>query len=370
MRRELVPILLLAALINSGRVLGAQEASSGLDLRATLSGLALTSNGLTEPPRSGAPGTAGSRSLVYPVWKISDNWFVSGALQFVTKPYFYEDFSDTSYGAKGYVLQASLNYSRVSDKGSVLVRAGQLSTVFGSFLLRYDDADNPLVDLPIEYGYYYAPVSTEGVAGGEMDATRGKWDGRVQFANSSPANPRSLFAHDQYGNWAGGGGYTIRQGFRLGVSAYRGPYLNRQYKFFYPGEAPPNTLPAHAVGLDAAWARNHTSVQGELQHFFFPYTVVPDHREWAAYAELKQVLSPRWYIAGRTGLTYANGSQARNFETAAAYRPNRIQLLKFDYEIEYRNSGSLKIENTLAVQLVTTLHGSLSPQSFRKSQSE
>jgi hypothetical protein len=45
-----------------------------------------------------------------------------------------------------------------------------------------------------------------------IDANRGKFDGRAQFANSSPAHPRCIFDHDQYGNWAGGGGYTIRQG--------------------------------------------------------------------------------------------------------------------------------------------------------------
>src|SRR6202042_767688 len=129
-------------------------------------------------------------------------------------------------------------------KGSVLLRAGQMSTAFGSFVLRYDDAENALVDLPISYGYYYAPVSILGVAGAQIDATRGKFDGRLQFANSSPANPRSIFARDQYGNWAGGAGYTIHQGFRIGVDAYRGPYLSRNYAFFLPGEKNPSALPA------------------------------------------------------------------------------------------------------------------------------
>jgi hypothetical protein len=337
----------------------AQEASSGFDLRATLSGQLSASNELTQPPRSGSAVTAGFRSVVYPTWKINDNWFVTGALQFVTRPYFYWDFSTPGYGAKGYVLQASLNYARVSGKGSLLVRAGQLSSVFGSFLLRYDDAENPVVDLPMEYGYYYSPVSTLGLAGAEVDASRGKWDARAQFANSSPANPRSLFAHDQYGNWAGGAGYTIRQGFRVGISGYRGPYLDRQYAYFFPGEANPNTLPAHAWGVDAAWAYGHTSVQGEVQRFVMPYTVIPTYREWAAYTEVKQVVSPRWYLAGRTGLTNANESgEVRNLESAVAFRPDRLQLIKFDYEIEHYDQGSPHNEDTFSVQFVTSLHAS------------
>jgi len=209
--------------------LHAQEASSGFDLRATLTAETIASKQLSDAPRSGSPIILGGKGVVYPTWKINDNWFVTGALQLTTRPYYYEQFSSEGYGVKGIVLQSTLNYSHISHKGSILVRVGEMSTAFGSFMLRYDDTDNPLVDIPIEYGYYYAPVSILGVAGAQIDATKGKWDGRAQFANSSPANPRSIFASDQYGNWAGGGGYTIRQGFRVGASGYRGPYLDRNY---------------------------------------------------------------------------------------------------------------------------------------------
>jgi hypothetical protein len=336
--------------------LRAQEASSGFDLRATLTGQGVASNELTEAPRSGAEGTGGFRGVAYPTWKISDRWTVSGAFQLYTRPYFYSDFSDAGYGAKGDILQTSLNYARVSDKGSILFRAGELSTAFGSFLLRYDDSDNWLVDLPPEYGYYSA-VSTLPVAGAQLDATRGKWDARVQFANSSPANPRSLFAHDQYGNWAGGAGYTIRQGFRVGVSALRGPYLDRQSPYFFPGEKPPSTLPAHAVGVDGSWAHGHTSVLAEAQKFVFPYTVIPTFSEIAAYAEVRQVLSPRWFVAARPAYTSANeGGNMHSIESAAGFRPDRFQLIKMSYEYERYSTGSDRNDNTFAVQLVTTLH--------------
>jgi hypothetical protein len=337
--------------------LTAQEGNSGLDLRESLSGQFAASNVFTEAPRSGVPVGAGFRSVSYPTWKFSDHWAVSGAWQLNSRPYFNEDFSNAGNGVNGYLLQASLNYSRVSNKGSILIRVGELSTAFGSFLLRYDDADNPVVDMPMEYGYYYAPISFLSVAGAQIDGTRGKWDGRVQFANSSPANPRSLFAHDQYGNWAGGGGYTIRQGLRVGVSAYRGPYLDRHYEYFYPGEGNPSTLPANALGLDAAWAHHHWTVQGELQKFVMPYTVIPTYREQAGYTELKRVLSPRWYIAGRVGYTSANASgKVQSYEGAVGFRPNRFQLIKMDYEFQHYSVGPYFNENTLAIQYVTTLH--------------
>jgi hypothetical protein len=211
--------------------------------------------------------------------------------------------------------------------------------------------------MPPQYGYYYAPVSTSGLPGAQIDATRGKWDARLQFANSSPANPRSLFAHDQYGNWAGGAGYTIRQGFRVGVDAYRGPYLDRQYAYFLPGEKNPSTLPATGLGLDAGWAHGHTSVQVEEDRFVMPYTVIPTLRESAGYVELRQVLTPRWYLAFRPGYTAANeGGDVRCWEMAAGFRPNRFQLIKIDYEIEHYTVGAPANQSTLAVQWVTTLH--------------
>ena len=192
-----------------------------------------------------------------------------------------------------------------------------------------------------------------------IDATRGRFDGRVQFANSSPANPRSIFAHDQYGNWAGGGGYTIRQGFRIGASAYRGPYLSRDSPYFFPGEANPNTLPAHAFGLDVAWARGHWNSQGEWQKFVMPYAAIPTFREQAGYAEIKRALAPHWYAAARMGYTSASfGGLSERFETAAGYRPGRNELIKMDYEFDHTGSGANPTNHTLAIQFVATLHAS------------
>jgi hypothetical protein len=179
----------------------------------------------------------------------------------------------------------------------------------------------------------------------------------VQFANSSPANPRSLFAKDQYGNWAGGAGYTIRQGIRVGVSGYRGPYLDRLYEALVPGNANPNTLPAHALGLDVNWAHGHTSVQGEAQRFVFPYTAIPTVRESAEYVELKQVLSARWYLAGRAGFSTTTGSGRQQIiETAAGFRVNRLQLIKVSYEYGHYSTGSPQNANLLGIQFITTLH--------------
>src|SRR5579872_1734267 len=201
----------------------AQEADSGFELRTTLSAVSSYSQELSLPPRDGADVTGGFRAMLYPTWKLNSHWAISGAFQLQSRPYFAEDFSTQGYGVKGDLLQLNLGYSRFWEHNrSLVVRVGQLSSAFGAFLQRYDSADNPLVGVPWAYGYYYKPVTFEGLVGAQVDATIGKLDARAQFVNSSPANRRTIFEGDQYGNWAGGLGYTIRQGLRVGASAYYG----------------------------------------------------------------------------------------------------------------------------------------------------
>ncbi len=334
---------------------GAQEAHSGLDARAVVSVEGAASNVLTAAPRFGDAGVGAYRVVVYPVWKINENWAVTGTLQSYSRPYFTESFSSVGHGIEDNILQGTVNYSRVSDKGSVLARVGELSTAFGSFMVHYDDADNALIAMPLEYGYYYKPVTTLGLTGAQVDATRGKWDGRVQFANASPANPRSLFGHDQYGNWAGGAGYTVKQGLRVGVSGYRGPYLSKNYAFYFPGELPPSKLNAHGVGVDVAWATGHWNVQGEWQKFVMPYTVIPDFHTEAAYGEAKRVLSPRWYVAGRAGYTHASfAGYTESYEGVVGWRPNRLQVLKVGYELRHGTAAPVN-GSSVVVQLVTSV---------------
>jgi hypothetical protein len=350
-------LLVLSAILGRQPLAAQEEAATGVDLRASLSGQFAASSIFTQPDFAGPPASAGFRGMFYPTFKFNQHWTVTGAWQLHTNPYFYDTFSTPGYGAKGEILQGSLNYARVSERGSVVVRAGMLSTAFGSFLLRYDDADNPLAGVPQAYGYYYASVSTLAVAGIQLDATHGKFDGRAQFANSSPADPRSIFAHDQYGNWAGGGGYTIRQGLRVGVSAYRGPYLSRDYDYFFPGEANPNTLPAHALGADVEWAHGHWNVQGEFQRFVMPYAVIPTYRKDAGYGEVRRALGPRWYAAARTGYSSANeGGNTERYEFATGFRPNRFELLKFDFDLDHNSQSTVPNTKTFTIQFVTTLH--------------
>jgi len=314
----------------------AQEAESGFELRSTVTAASFYSQQLTEQPRDGRPWTGGFQTLLYPTWKLNSHWAVSGAIEVHSRPYFPEEFTSQGFGVKTNILNANISYSKFFGKGSVVVRAGQLTSAFGNFLLRYDPSSNPLTGVPAGYGYYSAGVAIQGLAGAQVDATVGPFDMRAQFTNSSPANPRSVFDRDQYANWAGGAGYTIRQGFRVGVSAYRGPYLDRHYQYYFPGEARPRDLPATGYGLDVQWGQGPWNVYGELAHFQMTYKAIPTFNQHSGFAEVRRVLHPRWYAAARTGYSRPieyTGSES--YEIAAGFRPNALQVVKLGYTREH-----------------------------------
>jgi hypothetical protein len=335
----------------------AQEAASGVDLRATVSAGLFEGSAPTQAPRDGSAWVAGVRAVFYPTWKLNDHWSFSGAVQVHSRPYFAEEMQTQGYGLKTDILQATLNYSRFWKDGSIVLRTGALSSALGSFLLHYDDADNALINMPQAYGYYYKPVTTLGLMGTEVDATFKKIDARAQFVNSSPANRRSIFDRDQYGNWAGGAGYTIRQGLRVGSSFYNGPYLGRLFRYYFPGEAPPRQLPARAFGLDAQWGIGHWNLQGELQRFSMAYRLIPTFHEQIGYVEVRRVLHPRWFIAERIGYTSDTaGPTTQVFESVVGYRPNVREIVKVGYGLTrvYGPAGNLK--GIFQVQFVTVLH--------------
>jgi hypothetical protein len=344
-----------AILIACAAGLRAQEAQSGFSLSGTVSELTAYSHQLSEPPRDGSPLTAGFRAVLYPTWKLSDHWTFTAAIQVASRPYFYEQFSTQGYGVETNILQANLGYSQFWNGGSLVVRVGELSSAFGSFLLRYDDAVNPLIDKPMSYGYYYQGVSDLGLAGAQVDLTLHRFDMRAQFTNSSPANRRSIFDNGQFGDWTGGVGYTITQGLRIGASAYRGPYLDREYPYYFPGELDPHVLPATAVGVDGQWGRGPWNVYGEWQRFQNDYHVIPNYIHQVGYVEARRTLHPRWYAATRIGTQRPSGHPGyQSYEFALAYRPARFELVKLGYEVLQGSGYRGTLGNTLAMQFVTT----------------
>jgi len=221
-------------------------------------------------------------------------------------------------------------------------------------MLDYDDMRNPLIDIPAGYGYYYSPVSTLGFSGAGIDATIDKLDLRLQAASSAPGNRRGPRDGDQYLNWVGGAGYTIRQGFRVGTSAYHGPYLHRGHRFFFPGELNPKDLPATGYGVDFQFAQGHLELAGEFQYHRLPYTMIPTLERRLGYVQACYVFLPRWFAAARWGGESSIESiNYRVGEVAIGYRPNRRQIIKASYQLLRSRDYHGASGGVIGVQLVT-----------------
>jgi hypothetical protein len=143
---------------------------------------------------------------------------------------------------------------------------------------------------------------------------------------------------------------------RVGGSAYYGPYLDRQYAYFFPGESPPRDLPAHAYGLDAEWGWGHWNVWGEVQHFVMDYHVIPTFTQNMGYAEIRRVLNPRWYAATRIGyVRYSGGADgSETYEFAVGFRPAAQELIKLGYTVQRGAEYPGTMGNVAAIEFVTS----------------
>ncbi len=133
-----------------------------------------------------------------------------------------------------------------------VVKAGKLSSAFGAPRREYDDMQNPLLDQPLSFisplplyptlnvcpgaarcaftiafhTITFAPMTLYGVWGGEVAGWWKHLDGRAQVSNSSPMNPQPLASGDQHAQWALARDTPIDPAFRVGVSGFRGRWLN------------------------------------------------------------------------------------------------------------------------------------------------
>jgi hypothetical protein len=308
--------------------------------------------------------------MFYPSLALDRHWSAYSAIQVSSSPYSYFEATSATNRIKARVIQAFGQYTRESGNRSFAVKAGQLSSAFGSFPLRYDVTQNSLLDAPLSYGgrdYGFFPVTLYGLSGVEVDSSIARLDARLQLTNSSPANSKNLLSQDQHLNWTGGLGYTISHGFRIGASIYHGPYL-QVGRFLLPSENS-SDWPLTAAGVDAQWAHGRYSLNGEWQRFYYlypRYKISPILKY--GYVEAKVVVHPRLYMAARTGYNTLSQFQTRSMtapasfgpnrqsiELAAGYRLSRSNLLKFGYEWLHTNGSLDANDNIAGVQFVTSI---------------
>ena len=405
MRKVVITIL---TVFLASPICGAQDAERGVTVPFTISGGLLVSERSRAADPNAGRVTPGIRAVFYPSLKIDRKWFTYSAIQVQSKPFFYYDAFYPEKEVELQIQQLFLGYNRSRENSSIVFKVGKLPSAFGSYPLRYDDTVNPLLDQPFGYGYvvklrpdqlpcgvgdlqhqasyplyieHYCggatsersgmtPITLKGLHAAEVSGNWNNIDARFQVTNSSPSNPQSLRSRSQHVQWTAGTGYTIRQGFRIGVSGFHGPFLESDVEELLTAGTSIRDYPANGVGADAQWARGRWSAIAEWQRVEFNY---PNFQKPPAvssvFLEVKSKLTPRLYAAFRGGYE-SNGRiednagdvadhflpNRQSYEFAVGYHVNRLQTLKVGYELFRTNGTTGAHNNVFGVQFVTSVH--------------
>jgi hypothetical protein len=407
--REWRLAIMAALLLSAGAQ--CQEVSSGLSVPVTISGDARYQRSSDD----GGVGAGGIRVVLSPSMQLGSHWFAYSTLNAQSSSYLaYASGLDTNQAVSFTIMQAYVGYKIDFKSASLLIKAGRLASAFGLYPLEYDDAKSPLIDPPLLYTsnlllrpdqipcnladvtsqsydddiqfhcggsnaerYGMVPVTLYGIPGVEAQLSWSRLDARLQITNSSPANPQSLLSRSQFAQWTAGGGYSLHGGMRVGVSGFRGPYLDRILGSLLQANKRLSDFSATGIGVDVQWSGGPWSLEGEWQRFRFGVPgFLTSPSDQGAYVQVKRIISPRLFAAVRSsfeqpgGATDAYGQATSQIDSrneieefVLGYRINRLQLLKSG--ISYANRDNWRLGNVyypgehrfgLELQLVTSLN--------------
>jgi hypothetical protein len=288
-------------------------------------------------------------------------------------------------------MQAFVGYTKNWSKGSILIKAGQISSAFGLFPTDYDDSKMPLINPPLAYTanlpiradqlpcgvediiwqtydsgiayhcggsaaqrYGLTPVTLYGLPSIEIQMSASDFDARLQITSSSPVNPHGLFSGSQRAQWTIGGGYTFAHALHIGASGFRGPYLDNNIVPLLPINTTLTSFRSSGIGIDANWSRADWTSRGEWMHFRLGVPgFIQSPSESAGYFELKRIVSPHLFAAGRFNFvtfgpikdesgvmaTHSAGPQ-QLYEAVMGVRLSRLQLLKFGAGWQHESAWS------------------------------
>jgi hypothetical protein len=295
------------------------------------------------------------------------------------------------------------------------VLAGRIPPVFGAFARRGYGEVNPLIGLPLAYGYsttmrpepppsrrelilnrgggwavrYPRATATVGPQGLPLVNARrwdtgvsAQWDGRlvqagVAITMGTLSSPKT--DDDNGGKQISGRvGLTPAAGISVGVSAARGAYLSDPGRsagygggavVWLPEPARSATHRQQALGLDAEYSAGHVVVRGEVvaSRWDVPFqngdpTLALD--ALGTSLETRVALTPRWSVAvrgdrlgfsrvaGATGEVRTWDAPVRRVEGAVGYLLRRNVRLKAGYQYNWRDGGRERSIGLAGAQLL------------------
>lgn len=196
-------------------------------------------------------------------------------------------FLDRSYHASGNQFGVRFTSSRL-----LVVDAGKLQPVIGTFASRRFSTRNPLIGAPDGYSLDYplgAMVSGETK---HFDYRAAMIDLPASHRGYVPVPSRRLRP-------AVGAGFTPATGIRVGSSFTMGPYLNRDLTSEQLRGGRWSDFQQHVIALDASFARGYLETRAEAARGSYEVPGRTPVWGYTYYGEVKYTLSPRFFVAGR-----------------------------------------------------------------------
>ena len=196
-------------------------------------------------------------------------------------------------GTEWYTELAGIRYTRSS---ALVVDAGKIPHVVGTFAARRYSSRNPLIGIPDGYPVQY-PL------GLQVSGARGRVDYRGAVISLPVQHEGYTPEPSEAARPAIGAGFTPITGVRIGGSATWGSYLNRDLAPSLLAGRSWRSYAQRIVAADAQLSRGYLELRGELGTSSYD---VPDSargsitvRGITYYAEAKYTLTPRLFVATR-----------------------------------------------------------------------
>ena len=227
--------------------------------------------------------------------------------------------------------QGGLRYAR---HRALVIDAGRMVHPLGAFGSRLLSTRNPLIGIPDAY----LPVYPLGVmASGE----RGKIDYRAGVVSLPPTHRDYVPDPDPAPHPVVGFGVTPLVGFRIGVSATSGPYLNEKVS----GDWQSHTQ--RVIATDLQYGFGHVDLRAEFAITDFEVPARGRIDGPAGYLEARATLTPRVFVAARGELNrypfirpgglgpwVARRTELRAFEAGVGFRFDASTLIKVSASVD------------------------------------
>ena len=192
-------------------------------------------------------------------------------------------------GTTIYGNQAGIRYATTPK---LVIDAGKMTPVIGTFAPRHFSTRNPLIGTPDGYSLQYP-------WGAKVSGDAGMFDYRVAMVSLPTTHVGYEPAPTPRLRPAVGAGITPIIGLRLGGSFTVGPYLNEDDASSVPAGSKWSDFHQRVAALDFSFARGYLETHAEAARGTYDVPLRGSITGFTYYGEVKYTLTPRFFLAAR-----------------------------------------------------------------------